>query len=345
MNLELPAPAANPRLLGQEAAIAALERAWRSGRLPHGWLFTGRHGVGKATLAFRFARSLIAGEGTALELPAGHPVMGPVAAGAHPDLVHVVPKDPKAAGKRVRVEIEVDAVRDAIARMHRTSVGRRRVLIVDQAHLLNPNAANALLKTLEEPAPSMVVILTAESVDRFPATIRSRVAQLRLQPVPENTIAGWLEVEHGIAGEQAGAAAILAGGSPGLAAWLLQCEALAHYERLAGAMVSSAGEARVAALNAALEKTFAAGDAPLVRELLGGLVRRAMATRFGRPQPPLVAPEPAALAALGRRLDRLWEVWDKLAVLDVVAERLSLDRPALLVDLAATLAGDAAGPR
>ena len=186
MSLEPVPPLRNLDLLGQEAAEAALLRAWRSGRLPHGWLFAGRFGIGKATLAYRFARFLLAGGGDTLAVPADHPVVGPMAAGAHPDLVVV---EPPPAGRGTRAAIRVEDVRGAIDRIQRTSVGATRVLIVDQAHTLNDSSANALLKTLEEPPAGVVVLLTAEGVDRFPATIRSRLAKLRLQPVPEAAIA------------------------------------------------------------------------------------------------------------------------------------------------------------
>ncbi len=345
MSLEPVPPLRNLDLLGQEAAEAALLRAWRSGRLPHGWLFAGRFGIGKATLAYRFARFLLAGGGDTLAVPADHPVVGPMAAGAHPDLVVV---EPPPAGRGTRAAIRVEDVRGAIDRIQRTSVGATRVLIVDQAHTLNDSSANALLKTLEEPPAGVVVLLTAEGVDRFPATIRSRLAKLRLQPVPEAAIAAWLERRYEVAGDAAAAAAALAAGSPGLALWLLAKEAPGHYatlaERLAAA--TAGGEAEIAGVADALTAMLEAGEAALPRELVGQLVRRAVAARLGLDPAPLTAGEAPLLATVGGgRLDRLWEVWDKLAVLDDVAERLSLDRPSLIVDIAASLAGaDAAAP-
>jgi len=345
LSVEPVPPLRNLDLLGQEAAEAALLRAWRSGRLPHGWLFTGRFGVGKATLAYRFARFLLAGGGDTLAVPADHPVMGPMRAGAHPDLVVV---EPPPAGRGTRAAIRVEDVRGAIERIQRTSVGATRILIVDQAHTLNDSSANALLKTLEEPPAGVVVLLTAEGVDRFPATIRSRLAKLRLQPVPEAVIAAWLERRYEVAADAAAAAAALAAGSPGLALWLLAREAPAHYaalaERLAAA--TAGGEAEIAGVADALTTMLEAGEAALPRELVGQLVRRAVAARLGLDLAPLTAGEVPLLATVGGgRLDRLWEVWDKLAVLDDVAERLSLDRPSLIVDISASLAGaDAAAP-
>jgi len=338
MTSEPPAPAHNLSLLGQEAAERTLLRTWRSGRMPHGWLFTGRFGLGKATLAFRFARFLLSGGGDDLAVAPDSPVVGPIAAGAHPDLVVV---EPPPAARGTRAMIRVEDVRGAIERIQRTSVGSARVLIVDQAHTLNESSANALLKTLEEPPRGVVVVLTAEAVDRFPATIRSRLAKLRLAPVPEPAIAGWLERVHDVDAAAAALAAGLAGGSPGLAVWLLTSEAPAHYGALMRALTAARGhgETGVATVVDALEAMLASGNAALPRELVGQLVRRALAGRLGLELAPLDAEEPQVLAELARaRLDRLWEVWDKLAVLDDVAERLSLDRPSLIVDIAAALA-------
>src|SRR5512145_1755946 len=96
--IDAPAPRANPDLIGQAAAEAAMLAAWRSGRMPHAWLIGGPRGVGKATLAYRFARFVLAGGGDAAEglfgasgvetlaLTANHPVFRRVAAGGHADL-------------------------------------------------------------------------------------------------------------------------------------------------------------------------------------------------------------------------------------------------------------------
>lgn len=334
MPLDVPSPAQNQTLLGQEAAEAALLGAYKSGRLPHAWLFTGRFGVGKATLAFRFARFLLAGGGDTFTLPGDHPVAGPIAAGAHQDLIHVAPK---AAGRGSRAIIEVDVIRDALERIKRTSIGAHRVMIIEEAHALNLNSANALLKTLEEPGEGVVIILTADSDARFPGTIRSRVARLRLQPLPDAPVVDWLG-RYGVGGDAARVLATLAAGSPGLAVWLHNAEAVAHYQRLCEALRDARGEGGVGRVLAALESMLAAADAALVRELVGQLLRRAVAHHLGAPAEALTETEPAVLERLGHRLDRLWQVWDKLAVFEVVAERLSLDRPSLLVDIAGVLA-------
>src|SRR6201985_987631 len=104
-----PEPRANPLLLGHEAAEASLLDALRSGRIHHAWLITGPDGVGKATLAYRFARRLFAGipSNDSLALDPGHPVFRRVAAGAHADL-HTVELAYDAQRRRMRTQIAVE---------------------------------------------------------------------------------------------------------------------------------------------------------------------------------------------------------------------------------------------
>ncbi|HEY6441097.1 MAG TPA: DNA polymerase III subunit delta', partial [Acetobacteraceae bacterium] len=105
-----PEPRANPLLLGHEAAEATLLEAMRSGRMHHAWLITGPDGVGKATLAYRFARRLLAGVPGATEpdlaLEPTHPVFRRVAAGAHADL-HTVERAYDEKRRRMRTQIAV----------------------------------------------------------------------------------------------------------------------------------------------------------------------------------------------------------------------------------------------
>ena len=305
MTVALPEPRLNPDLLGQEVAQAALLRAYRSGRWPHAWLLTGRYGLGKATLAFRVARFLLSGGGVDFALPADHPIVRQVAAGAHPDLVVVEPKSPGKSERRVRVEIDVERIRDAVDRLHRTGVGPTRVLIVDQAHLMNNNAANALLKTLEEPRPGVVLLLTADATHRFPPTIGSRVAKLRLTEVPKPRVSAWLHAHRGVSPDRAAVIAELAKGSPGLASWFVGVDADDHYGALVAALASDDGEAEVARLADGLDGVLRAGDVQLTVDLVACLVRRAVGHRFGEPLTPICTGEAAVLARLGGRLDRL----------------------------------------
>ncbi len=179
-------PRESRRLVGHDAARAAFAGAVRSGRLHHAWLLTGPPGIGKATFAFAMARALLSGADPSLDAfdaPSGHPVTGKVAAGAHPNLRHLQRVwDRK--NKRHRTELTVDEVRRIIPFFGTTAAEAGwRIVIVDTADEMNRNAANALLKSLEEPPDKALFFLVANRPERLLATIRSRCRRLALTPL------------------------------------------------------------------------------------------------------------------------------------------------------------------
>ena len=189
----MPTPRANPHLVGHEATEKMLADAIRAGRLHHAWLITGPQGIGKATLAFRFARRLLAGgePGDDLALPAGHPSFRRVAAGSHADLL-TVERTLNERGK-LRSEIVIDDVRRVAGFLRRTPAeGGWRVVVVDGAEDLNRNAANALLKVLEEPPPRAILLLVCSAAGRLMPTMRSRCRRLALGPLAEGVVRGLL---------------------------------------------------------------------------------------------------------------------------------------------------------
>lgn len=245
-------PRHNPSLHGHGAAEAALLAAVTSGRLPHAWLFNGPRGIGKATLAFRFARFLLSesagpaaaadgpglfGEADApsapgsLEIAPDHPVFRRVAAKGHADLL-VLDAD-SATGRTA--QIPADAVRGLGPFLHQTAgEGGRRVVIVDALDEVNSTGANALLKLVEEPPPGAVLLLVAHSMARVLPTIRSRCRLLRLAPLTvaevETVLAEQCPTEEP---EALAAAAALAEGSPGRALALLGSDGIAIHQALA----------------------------------------------------------------------------------------------------------------
>ena len=174
--------------IGHADVEAALAKSITKGRVPQALLFAGPPGIGKATLAYRFARALLNGSDSSSggvfdnDVPADKlRLVDPqsncfrlVANKAHPDLF-IVEREVSSTTKRLRPEILVEQIRKAGSFLHLTpSLSERRVVIVDGADRLNRNAANALLKSLEEPSANTTVILIASVLGRVLQTLRSR---------------------------------------------------------------------------------------------------------------------------------------------------------------------------
>jgi DNA polymerase-3 subunit delta' len=205
----MPLPRARSDLVEQRPAERALLDAYRSGRIHHAWLLGGPKGIGKATLAFRFARFVLAHPdpgapevraASDLSVAADHPVARRIAVGTHMDLLHLRrPWDDKA--KRFKTDLPVDEVRRTIAFFGSTAgEGGWRIAIVDPADDLNASAANALLKILEEPPPRSLFLVLAHRPGRLLPTIRSRCRRLDLAPLAPHAIAAAL-AGAGIAGD------------------------------------------------------------------------------------------------------------------------------------------------
>jgi DNA polymerase III subunit delta' len=201
---EVPEPRANPFLTGHDDAEARLLEAFVAGKLPHAIILGGPRGIGKATLAFRLARFLLAQPATSagtdlfgappappttLALSPEDSVFKRIAAGGHADLLTVERGvDPKRKD-RLRSEIVVDDTREVANFLRLTAAeGGWRIVVVDSADDMNRNAANALLKILEEPPKHALLMLVSHNPGRLLPTIRSRCRKLPLKPLAEAEI-------------------------------------------------------------------------------------------------------------------------------------------------------------
>lgn len=195
---DAPHPRRTSVLFGQARAEATLLDAYRSGRLPHAWILGGPEGIGKATLAWRFARFLLAHPDPAapdvaaardLAVDPDHPVARRLAQRAHGD-VALLRREWDAKGKKHFTAIRVDDVREAQQLFQRSAAAQGyRVAIVDSAEDLNANAANALLKLVEEPPARSLFLIVAHRPGLIMPTIRSRCARLLLDPLAPQTVA------------------------------------------------------------------------------------------------------------------------------------------------------------
>jgi DNA polymerase-3 subunit delta' len=219
----IPEPAENPRLIGHEQAAKMLAGAYRVGKLPHALLLAGPQGIGKATLAFHLARHLLAhpaaesAPGELAQIDPASPLFRQVATGAHPSVLHLTrPMNDKT--KSFKTVVTVDEIRRVSRFLSLTSHdGAYRVVIVDPADDMNTNAANALLKNLEEPPSRTAFILITHSIGRLLPTIRSRCQTILLQPLPAEKLLSVLAgFDSGLPDDQAAGAAIVerAAGSP-----------------------------------------------------------------------------------------------------------------------------------
>ena len=276
MNIDLPAPNEGVELIGHEDAERAFRMAMADGALSHGWIISGARGAGKATLAYRIARGIL--EPDALQ-DRGSFEMQPtgrcfrlIAQGAHPDLF-VAERAWNEKTEKFQSEITVDVIRKLIAFLNRTAaLDGYRVAIIDTADDLNKNAANALLKVLEEPPKNTLLLLLAEAPGRLIATIRSRCRRIDLRPVKNNAIVDLL-MRHELAdretamriadhaGGRPGYALTLAAGDGGEAITLAQrfVEAAKNgndVSKIAGALTGKAGEAKWAIFKEALVQSL-----------------------------------------------------------------------------------------
>ena len=206
-------------LVPDAAAETAFLDAWERGRLHHAWLLSGVEGTGKATFAYRAARRLLGASADPGSGPLGarrdDPVSRLISAQSHPDLLVL---ERLVEGGKTKKSISVDQSRELPEFFSKTpSQAQFRVAIIDAADDLNLNAANALLKVLEEPPERGVLFLVTHAPGRLLATIRSRCRRLSFPIWAPDRLETLVRNRTGAEREDAEHAAVMAGGSPGAA--------------------------------------------------------------------------------------------------------------------------------
>lgn len=305
---------------GAEAAfVDALER----GRLHHAWLLCGVEGLGKATFAYRAARRLLGSAPDAGRGPLGtrpdDPVSRLVSAQSHPDLLVL---ERLVEGGKTKKSISVDQARDLPEFFSKSpSQAEYRVAIIDAADDLNINAANALLKILEEPPERGVLFLVAHAPGRLLATIRSRCRRLAFPVWSEAALADLVRARTQLDDTEAARIAGMAGGSPG-AALNLSTPATLEIDALVRSWVDAPTVDRAEQLSMA--DTFRGGEGQAKFDMVLDRLLAAVKSR--------AVEAPAGQGA------RWAELWTRLSELPDRTAGLNMDRGDALAGALADLA-------
>ncbi|MBB5516457.1 DNA polymerase-3 subunit delta' [Rubricella aquisinus] len=341
-----PHPRETTVLFGQDAAERAFLEAWGSGRMHHAWMLTGPQGVGKATLAWRIARFLLADDGHAgmfgppdtLDMAPDTPTFRRALALSDPRLV-LLRRPWNDKTKKLRTEITVEEVRKLKGFFGMSAAdGGWRVAIVDAMDEMNGAAANAFLKLLEEPPEKVALLLVTHQPGRLLPTIRSRCRELRLPPLGAEPLAAAMTEAGFEARDQAQALAELSGGSAGEAIGMLTHGGVDLYRDII-AMLSSmpgADRRRVVQFAESMGARGAEDRTDLAHRLIRlALHRLARAGATGRTPPEAVEGERDVLMRLSPNATaaRHWAtVMDQITARVAHARGVNLDPAQVMLD-------------
>ena len=328
------APRETTVLHGHAEAERALLEAYRGRRFHHAWLIAGPAGIGKATLAYRMARFVLAHpdprtpavqRATSLQVDADHPVARRIAAQAHGDLL-VLERTINEKTNKLRQDIQVDDVRRTVTFFGSTAgEGGWRVAIVDAVDELNREGANALLKVLEEPPRRAVLLLVSHSAARVLPTIRSRCRLLALRPLLATEVARAAATAIGEDAEAANikAAAAVADGSVRRALALLDGEALDLRSRIT-ALLEQLPAVDPRALHALGDRLY--GSDPATLAAFVDTVNAWLSARLSSGEPDRA------------RIARVAEVWERVNCSARDVETFNLERKPLVFNVFGWLA-------
>lgn len=334
-------PRNNPVLMGHENAEKILLDAWKNNSLHNSWLISGIEGIGKATLAYRFARFLFYADENrrqdynSLDVPADNPAFRLIANDSYPDLKVLerdfTETDRKKVLKAIKsgeamsddeiknlkksAFIRVDDVRTINEFLSKKSSNDSwRVVIVDSIDDMNAASANAILKILEEPPHKAIMLLVSHNPGRLLPTIKSRCAKLNLLPLAENTLAGLIRRYRPELGEkEVKELAHICSGSIGKAVNFADNNALETYRKLTS--LASAGK------NYKLADLLAFCDSSVSSEenyyLAQELILKYIAERIKS----------------GGGIEALADIWEKAMKMFDEAERLNMDKKQVLLNI------------
>ncbi|MDO9443627.1 MAG: DNA polymerase III subunit delta' [Beijerinckiaceae bacterium] len=343
--MDAPHPRLTQELFGHQEAQSTLLEAYRSKRLPHAWIIGGLEGVGKATLAWRFARFVLAypdpsspevQSATDLSVPASHPAARRIAALSHGDLL-LARREWDSKTKRHFTEIRAPEIRRIIELFrHSAGEGGWRVVILDCVDDLNRFGANALLKMIEEPPSKSLFLLISHRPAHILPTIRSRSRMLHLMPLAAPDIVRAMrrggEPWSSASDQDLAAAAERGQGSVRSAMRLLEGKGLVLSRRLEGllARLPDVDWSAVHDLADTLGGREAADDfETTLATVFDWLDTRVRAAAPGHPS----------------RLAPLAEVWEKIAASARETEAFNLDRRPLILSMFSDLAAAARAAR
>jgi DNA polymerase-3 subunit delta' len=340
-----PGPWSAVDLFGHGEAEAQMLHAYQSGRMPHAFMISGPRGIGKATFAYRFARFMLSQGGDAGpslfgdDTPIDSLWVAPdsstflqIAGRGHPGLVTVA-RSVNEKTKKLRGDIVVDDVRKMQGMFTMTSAQDSwRIAIIDAGDEMTRQAANALLKTLEEPPERSLLMVVAHAPGQVLMTIKSRCQHLRLRPLDATNLAAVLASQDvDIPAGSAELMAVLSEGRPGQAINLAQAGGLELYASLRD-LIGSGSRVDMRAVHALGDKVGRAGAEDTFRlfaELFEGFLQRLIRSVGGTPEgSPSIDKEAVIFASLleATPLEQWIEVWENSRQLFARTMAVNLDR-------------------
>ena len=307
----------SPHLIGHDEAMRQVADALTSGRMHHAWLITGIEGIGKTTLAYHIAANVLSGgENTLGKIDIMHRVTKLIAAEAHPDML-VIRRGVDEKTGEPRKGISVDDVRSIADFTHKTAThGGWRVIIVDEAHLLNRNAQNAVLKILEEPPARTLILITVTTPGALLPTIRSRCRLLPLAPLDNKNLKVILSrTAPQLSDEDLTRLISLSSGSVGFALKIVSSETLPLYDELMS-IFGNFPALDIQRLHKIAESVSPKAEAEsydVLTTLIINHLRQAVRND-------------AATEGVTARLERLIQLWEKVQGVFAVTEVANLDK-------------------